>query len=167
MNLRHLKLITPYVILVVMLSLCTVGIASSFLYERYAKMEIQSYKHNLIDVQYAELYRRYGFDGNPLMSELFKEKDSLQRLKGFNHDLNKYFNYYEVFNVQNVEYVEGYYKGSPKFVEGYDIGEGGFINQRIPKGDSFYYLTPLEAVQIGLRAMQDFDLAGKVETGRC
>lgn len=167
MKTRYIKRATLYVVLIALLCTCTVGMASSFLYERYTQMELQTYKNNLINTQYAELYRRYGFDDNPQMSELFAEKDSLQRLKDFNHDLNQYFNYYEVFKVQGVDYVEGYYKGSPKFVTGYDRGEDGFMNQKISTAEGFYYLTSIEAVQIGLRAMEDFDLSGKVERGRC
>lgn len=166
MNTKYVKLIVPYIILIALISISTIGIACSFSYEKYATIELQSYKHNLIDAQYANVSDCYGLDGIPQMSELFMEKDSLQRLKGFNNDLNTYFNFYEVF-VQPVEYVL-YYTGPSKFVDGYDLGYADeLMNQKLYNGKKHYYLTPLNAVQIGLRAMIDFDLESKMEKGRC
>ena len=167
MKSRYWRIFISCILLIALFCVSTVGVAASFSYERYTENEIVSYKRDLIDAQYAEVFDLYGGDGTSKESELFRQKDSLERLKGFNRDLNTYFNFYEVYD-QFVEYCS-YYYGEAKFVCSYDLGYADqFINQELHNDNNdLYYVTPLEAVQIGLNAMVHFHLADKVESGRC
>jgi len=98
-------------------------------------------------------------------SELINKKDSLERLKNMNKELNNNFNYIE-FSSQPLHYI-GDYKMSPDFVYDnsflYDNERN--INRNISgSADKPIYVTNLNSIQLGEKIYKDFD--DNIDSGR-
>ena len=129
------------------------------LYYHNLVSDIHYYKTSSNHTNFLKVVDLYDIDNNQTISSLFKEEDSLERLKEMNADLNKYFGYIEVY--QQFLEVYDFYDKDPKFSYGYESGYY-IINEEINN----HYVTAIKTVQINEEAINQCRLSQAIDSGR-
>lgn len=121
----------------------------------------------IVSVIKCEPKKEYNFV--PIISKYYedfyfemKEKNILERLKSFNTDLHKNFDFMEL-GFQPLEYTH-FYSGKDIFVYGNDVNL--YKNQKIKiqnKGE--IYLTPLKALQMDQSALEILKISEQLYQG--
>lgn len=128
--------------------------------------KIINFNENFVETEYAKVVDLYD-KGNKSFSDFMREEDSSNKLKLFNNELNmnNEFNYLEL-NTQPLE-LFGYYDDSLTFVNGYKDGVSEeFVNQFYYKDDDKIYFTPINALQIGKKTVDYFNLHTAISNGK-
>lgn len=107
---------------------------------------------------YLFLQDEFDENGNSILSDFFKQEDSLDRLYNFNKILHSRYDYIEVM-YQPIEYI-GEYSYNLDFVNGYlDSGKSvDLSNQKVKINNKYEYITPLNTVQLDYKAYEHFNL---------
>lgn len=111
---------------------------------------------------YYFLSARNGTDNNPGFIEMFATKNSLERLKTLNNELNNEFNFFELHN-QPLIFV-GQYDGDKKFNETFDMGIDTTNQVGVDFDGNEVISTSLKTAIIGKNVYNRFD--DKILKGR-
>lgn len=118
------------------------------------------------EILYAQIIDNYDF-GDISFTDAMKDPEIKDKIDSIYNDLMETdaFHYLEI-GSQFVEF-HGDYKGKIDFVYGSNTSmKESNVNQSTQSGDSVYYCTPLNAVQIGKSVVNYFELDEKVSLGR-